>query len=125
MKTNLEVGITPHAIERYQVRLGKEHLVAKQVREEIRALMDYAQVTSIPPEWLNENGRVYHDRRSHFYLIVEDIVFPAKKLSQGGFLLLSCITRGSISPHKRARKNSSNQIKRTKKGAGLRRWNGK
>lgn len=122
MQTKLKVGIVPHAVERYQQRLNKEHLTMNQAKREIEALMEYGVVGR--PEWLNE-ARENSYGRNHAYITVDDVAFPARKTGTGAFILLSCITKGSFSPQRRKAKNKYSHIKRSKRGAGLRRAQGR
>lgn len=120
--TKHKVGFTPHAVERYKERLNKEHLTNQQAREEITALMEYAKEGR--PEWLKEARRNDYGR-CHTYLSVDSLVFPARRTGTGALILISCITKGSMSPQKRMGKNKHNRVKRSRRGAGLRRTQGR
>jgi hypothetical protein len=123
-KTEQRISISPHAIQRYRERLHKEHLSTPKARREIEALVECSEYQNNPPEWLKEARKEkYGD--GHCYIVCNDIVFPARHTNQNSWLLMSCITRGSMSPERRKARNKYKHIKRSKRGAGLRRWNGR
>lgn len=124
MTTRLSIGITPHAVERYCERLHKDHLTSAQARQEIEALMQYGQETSTTPDWLNE-AQMNAYGKHHCYIVTDSLAFPARRLANDRLLLLSCITRGSLSPERRKARNKYKHIKRSKRGAGLRRRQGR
>lgn len=124
METKLRIAISLHCIDRYKERLNKEHLPTATAKAEIEALMEFAEVLESAPEWLNEAQKNEYGKH-HCYVVVESLAFPARRTNRGNFLLLSCITRGSISPERRKARNKYKHIKRSKRGAGLRRWNGR
>lgn len=73
-------------------------------RKEIFALMRHAEIKTEPPDWLKQSSAERNDGR-HYLVVGGDIVFPAKKMQNSGrYLLLSCITRGSLSAKARQRK---------------------
>lgn len=122
LATIAKTNLTPHAVERYKERLNKEHLSNEQAQKEIMALMQYAKEGQ--PDWLNEaQDNAYG--KNHTYVAIDDIAFPARKTNNGSLILISCITKGSISPQKRKVKNKFKHIKRSRRGAGLRRLQGR
>jgi hypothetical protein len=122
MTTKLKVKLTPHAVERYKDRLAKEHLTDEQAQKEILALMQYA--VEGKPAWLSEARENAYGRK-HTYVAVEDVAFPARETNSGAFILISCITKGSLSPQKREVRTKHKHIKRSRRGAGLRRLQGR
>lgn len=122
METKVKVNLTPHAVERYKERLSKEHLSNEAARKEIIALMEYAKEGR--PEWLSEARENAYGRK-HTYVVVDAVAFPARETNTGTFVLISCITKGSVSPQKRKAKNHFKHIKRSRRGAGLRRLQGR
>ena len=120
--TKLKVNLTPHAVERYKERLSKEHLTTAQARKEILALIEYAKEER--PYWLNE-ARKNDYGRNHTYLVIDAIAFPARKTNNGTYVLISCLAKGTVSPQKRKAKNHYKHIKRSRRGAGLRRLQGR
>jgi hypothetical protein len=113
--TDLSIGLTSHAVDRFQerVRPGLSH---EQAEEELGRLIRFGEVSSAPPRWLADTQR----QRAAFYLLVGDIVLPLDPhpAQRERLQALTCLVAGGISEAARERRNSLRARRRSLAYAG-------
>lgn len=112
--SELPIGISDHAVERYveRVRPGLGFVAA---RRELRRLIEAGTLTATAPEWVAESADV-----SDAYLDAGDVAICLNvDNSRGGRKLVAAtvLIRGSLPPLTRERRNKARRARRaTRKG---------
>lgn len=126
MKLRFDIDGAPlelslHAVERYAERvksLPNPTLdEARRVAEEIVAVLRIERrLCNSLPEWIEEplSERVASRQADTYMLIGEDIAFAVKQRDNGTPILVTCLTRGTLSPQGRNRRNIRKQKRRAR-----------
>lgn len=102
----VEVLITPHAVQRFHERV-RPSLPADRAADEIRRLIDLAVVANHEPEWLRGRAR----QRAPFYLSIGDVTMPLHVSSdQTGLVAVTTLARGCLSELARSRRTAARRV---------------
>jgi hypothetical protein len=102
-----------HAIERAQERLwpGLSHAQVKyQLRE---LLVEHGQVQADPPAWYERNA----DDPPYCYVVVGDMLAVAVRGMQRGYVAITVLTPGTMTPQQRERRNKRQAERRASRKA--------
>jgi hypothetical protein len=115
--TRYEVSI--HALERYADRVRSitdptfQELDA--AFKEIRALITMdPRYSCEPPEWVGYawSEEAMAGRSDDYMLVGDDLAFPIRYMDDGRWLVTTTLTRGTISPQQRKRRNDRKRKRR-------------
>lgn len=116
-----ELELSLHAVQRYAERVKS---VPDPTFDELqRVAAEIAAVLRIErrmchslPVWIEEplSERVASRQADHYLLIGEDIAFPVKYRDNGTPILVTCLTRGVLSPEARSKRNERKQKRRAR-----------
>lgn len=99
------VWFTTHAIERYVERV-RPALTKAAARCELVRLCEVAEVALERPAWLGLG-----EATDAFLLLGDDVVLPLVR-GHTGWVAITCMTRGCISPAERMARNNRNRARR-------------
>jgi hypothetical protein len=126
MKLRFDIDGAPlelslHAVERYAERV--KSLPNPTMDELRRVAQEIVSVLAIErrlchslPEWIETplSERVAAKQADTYMLVGDDIAFPVKYRDNGTPILVTCLTRGVLSPQARNRRNERKQKRRAR-----------
>jgi hypothetical protein len=95
---------TDHAIERYAQRV-RPALTRAQARHELMRIVEHGEIAHARPAWLRYHGT------ADGYLLVADVCFPLRRRGNR-WIALTCLTRGSLTPHERRERSELHRARR-------------
>ncbi len=100
--TEVPVRFTRHCVEQYQLRFRPAlDLIGAQA--ELAPIAGCGQMSTAPPGWLADRRR----QADAYFLVGEDLVMPlVRSRSTGGWLAVTVLSRGTISPVERERRRA-------------------
>ncbi len=102
-----EIRITRHCVERWRARF-RAGLDLKSAEVELRRVIVHGVIVDAPPEW---SGLGEPDSHTSYLVVGEDLVLVL--LERGRDLVAkTCVSRGTISPRERQRRESRRQSHR-------------
>lgn len=96
------IRLTSHAVNRYRERLQRPQDFA-DARDELVRLLRCGSFSNDPPDWLQKV-----DPTVSGYWLMGDVCL----VLQRRVVAVTCVTRGSISPERRRRRNERRQSRR-------------
>lgn len=102
-----KIRITRHCVERWRDRF-RVGLDLKSAEAELRRVIEHGVIVDAPPEW---SGLGEPDSHTSYLVVGEDLVLVL--LERGRELVAkTCVSRGTISPQERQRRESRRQSRR-------------
>jgi hypothetical protein len=108
---DLEIRITGHCVERWRRRF-RGGLDLKSAEVELRRVIEHGVIVDAPPEW---SGLAEPDSRTSYMVVGDDLVLVL--LERGRDLVAkTCVSRGTISPWERQRREDRRRSRRQRGG---------
>jgi hypothetical protein len=102
------VSLSRHCIERFRARF-RPALDAATAGAELEAILPCGRIAVEPPPWLADRRR----EPDAYLLLGDDVAMPLMRSgTTGQFHAVTCLSRGSISPAERERRNAKRTRRR-------------
>jgi hypothetical protein len=99
---NFPVRFTRHCVEQYQLRF-RPALDLICAETDLTMIAGCGYMTTAPPGWLSDRRR----EAEAYFLVGEDLVMPlVRSTTSTGWLAVTCLCRGTISPTERDRRRA-------------------